>query len=340
MQSLEYCARQAVENCLSVKPGERVVIIYDRAAQKIAVGIDVQASLITQFVDAYCMESYGDRPDNGKHPLKFPSKIRNALENADVSFLVRGDTKEGERDSFTFPMMDVVESSQNLRHAHMPGVSEEVFLRGMSADYNKLRSITERVEKKVERARQIRVMTPAGTDFTAELGYKWVSSDGFIEPGKWHNLPGSETFTCPVNLEGRIVVDGVLGDYFGQRYGLLDESHLIIKAQHGRIVNLSCPRNKALEKDFLKYIKADENANRFGELGIGTNVYLERLLGNLLHDEKFPGVHVAVGHPYPKETGADWDSKVHCDMVMRECDIYADGEQIMSKGKFASQFID
>ena len=342
MQSLEYCAKQAVKNCMAVKKGERVVIIYDDAAIKIASAIANQVYLIDGKFSIYCMDSLGKRPDNGVKPLKLPERIKHALENADVSFFIAGNTKEGERESFRGPMLEAVDTNQKLRHAHMPGITEEAFLSGMSADYNKLREITRRVKETVENAKQIRVTTSVGTDFIAEFSpnYQWVISDGFITNERWGNLPGSETFTCPLNLEGRIVVDGVLGEYFDQRYGLLDQSHLIIKAQRGRVTNISCPRNNALEKDFSEYISRDENANRFGEFAIGTNIGLERLLGNMLHDEKFPGVHVAVGHPYPKETDADWDSGVHCDMVMGECDIYVDGVQIMDKGKFIPELTD
>lgn len=339
MESLEYCAKQAVEKCMGVKKGEAVAIIYDESARKIAASISVQVDILEGITDAHCIEEYGHRSDEGVNPLKFPSKIKHALESADVSFFIAGDTKEGERESFRGPMLKVVGSNPKLRHAHMPGITEEAFLSGMSPDYNKLREVTQRVKEYVENAKQIRVMTPAGTDFTAEFGYKWIISDGFITSGKWDNLPGSETFTCPTNLEGRIVVDGVLGDFFDPKYGLLEGSPMFLKARNGRIVSVDCPMNRPLEKDFYEYISKDENANRFGEFAIGTNLGLERLLGNMLHDKKFPGVHVAVGHPYPKETGADWDSNIHCDMVMRECNIYVDGLQIMERGKFAPEII-
>ena len=61
---------------------------------------------------------------------------------------------------------------------------------------------------------------------------------------------------------------------------------------------------------------------------------LKRLIGNLLQDEKFPGVHIALGDSYPDKTGADWTSKAHNDGVMRDPTVVVDGRTIMKSGKF------
>ena len=39
------------------------------------------------------------------------------------------------------------------------------------------------------------------------------------------------------------------------------------------------------------------------------------MIGNILQDEKFPGVHIAFGNPYGAHTGADWYSSTHIDVV-------------------------
>jgi aminopeptidase len=58
------------------------------------------------------------------------------------------------------------------------------------------------------------------------------------------------------------------------------------------------------------------------------------LTGNLLQDEKIPGLHVAFGNPYPEFTGADWASTVHVDCVTTGCTITVDERTIMSDGQF------
>ena len=66
----------------------------------------------------------------------------------------------------------------------------------------------------------------------------------------------------------------------------------------------------------------------------GAGVKLTRVIGHILQDEKFPGVHVAFGNPYGVHTGADWYSATHIDVVGTRFDIWVDDRQIMSDGKF------
>ena len=54
----------------------------------------------------------------------------------------------------------------------------------------------------------------------------------------------------------------------------------------------------------------------------------------MLQDEKFPGVHIAFGYPYPTMTKAKWTSHAHMDVVMTKTTITIDGKKIMDKGKF------
>jgi leucyl aminopeptidase (aminopeptidase T) len=92
--------------------------------------------------------------------------------------------------------------------------------------------------------------------------------------------------------------------------------------------------NRELRDDFWAYVHTDENSDRVGEFAIGTNIALEDLIGNILQDEKFPGIHIAFGNPYGAHTGADWFSITHIDVVGRECNIWADDLQIMDRGRF------
>ncbi|PYL32458.1 MAG: aminopeptidase, partial [Verrucomicrobia bacterium] len=109
---------------------------------------------------------------------------------------------------------------------------------------------------------------------------------------KWGNLPGGEIFTAPANTNGTFVVDGVVGDYLCSKYGDLRDTPLTIQVAGNRIVELRC-ENKELLDDFRAYTSTDENSNRVGEFAIGTNTALTRVIGNILQDEKIPGVHIA-----------------------------------------------
>jgi aminopeptidase len=189
--------------------------------------------------------------------------------------------------------------------------------------------------ERVRGARRITCKTPHGTEFEAELSptLKWLKTSGIITKEKWGNLPGGEIFTSPMNTRGRFVVDGVVGDYLCERYGDLKANPLTIEVEDNRIVDLRS-ENEDLREDFRRYTSVDENSNRVGEFAIGTNTACSHVIGNILQDEKIPGVHIAFGHPYAEHTGANWVSKTHIDCVGRDFDVWFDGEQVMKRGKF------
>ena len=119
--------------------------------------------------------------------------------------------------------------------------------------------------------------------------------------------------------------------------GCCGRRRLTIHIEGNRIVR-AVSENKRLEKDFWAYTHTDENSDRVGEFAIGTNIGVERVIGNILQDEKFPGVHIAFGDPYGAHTGAKWKSSTHIDVVGLGFNIWlgdADGEeQIMRDGEF------
>ena len=185
------------------------------------------------------------------------------------------------------------------------------------------------------KARVIRAVTPRGTDISADMNpdYRWIKTSGIISPNKWGNLPGGEIFTSPGEVNGTFVIDGVVGDYLCAKYGRLQASPLTIHIKGNRLTEAHSD-NRELEDEFWRYTHTDENSDRVGEFAIGTNLALKDVIGNILQDEKIPGVHIAFGNPYGAHTGADWYSKTHIDVVGTEFDIIVDGTPLMKAGKF------
>ena len=101
---------------------------------------------------------------------------------------------------------------------------------------------------------------------------------------------------------------------------------LTIEVENNRIRDLQC-ENKDLLEEFRAYTSTDENSNRVGEFAVGTNTACTHVIGNILQDEKIPGIHIAFGHPYAEHTGQNWVSKTHIDCVGRDFDIWFDDEQ-------------
>ncbi|MGD0600086.1 MAG: aminopeptidase [Terriglobales bacterium] len=320
-------ARNAVRVCLRVQPSEKVTVITDE------VSLEIAAALVRELEEIGCRYQTWVLEDVATRPLTdFPLAIAEDLESSQVSiFAVQAQTNELKS---RMQMTDVV-NRRKIRHAHMVNINKRIMLEGMRADFQKVDRLSVKVMETVRRAKQIRAKTPAGTDLVADLNpnYRWVKTSGIISTEKWGNLPGGEVFTTPGEVNGTFVIDGVVGDYLCAKFGDLKAHPLTIQVKENRLVEAHSA-NKELQDDFWAYTHKDENSNRVGEFAIGTNIELKDVIGEILQDEKYPGVHIAFGNPYGAHTGAEWYSSTHIDVVGRNFDIWVDGEQIMRRGQF------
>ncbi len=320
-------ARNAVNVCLRVQPEEKVTVITDEATKEIAASMVRELEAVGAPYRAWALEDLAPRPLSD-----LPSEIIEDLETSQVSiFAVQVQANELRS---RMQMTDVV-NRRRIRHAHMVNVNRQIMLEGMRADFLKVDRISVKVVEMLRGAKQVRARTAAGTDLVADLNpnYRWVKTSGIISPDKWGNLPGGEVFTTPGEVNGTFVIDGVVGDWLCAKFGSLRENPLTIRVKANRVVEAHSA-NHDLESDFWAYTHTDENSDRVGEFAIGTNIELKDVIGQILQDEKYPGVHIAFGNPYGAHTGAEWYSSTHIDVVGRKFDIWVDDEQIMRDGKF------
>jgi aminopeptidase len=320
-------ARNAVQVCLAITPAEKVTLIADESCREIAASIAAELDKTGCRWNGFVLEEVAERPLKG-----LPDVIAADMETSDVSiFAVQVQTNElGSR----MQMTDIV-NRRRMRHAHMVNINHQIMMEGMRADFHKVDRISQRVLDIVRNARQITARSAAGSDLVADLepSYKWLKTSGLISPDKWGNLPGGEVFTTPREVNGTFVIDGVVGDYLCDKYGDLRHEPLTVRVKGNRLVE-AFSANKALEQEFWAYTHTDENSDRVGEFAIGTNLELRDVIGHILQDEKFPGIHIAFGNPYGAHTGADWYSATHIDVVGTRFDIWVDGVQIMKQGQF------
>ncbi|HWZ32047.1 MAG TPA: aminopeptidase [Bryobacteraceae bacterium] len=320
-------AHNAVRVCLRIQPSEKVTVITDQASLEIAASLVAELELLGAPYRSFVLEELAPRP-----LMDMPAPVLEDLESSQVSiYAVVAQPNELRT---RMQMTDVV-NRRKIRHAHMVNIERRIMLEGMRADFLEVDDLSKKVLAIAEAADVIRARTAAGTDITADMnhGYKWLKTSGIISPNKWGNLPGGEIFTTPGEVNGTFVIDGVVGDYLCAKYGDLRDSPLTIRIEGNRLKEAHSS-NRALEEEFWKYTHTDENSDRVGEFAIGTNIGLKGVIGNILQDEKLPGIHIAFGNPYGAHTGAEWDSSTHIDVVGTKFDIWADERQIMRAGSF------
>jgi aminopeptidase len=173
--------------------------------------------------------------------------------------------------------------------------------------------------------RTLRIIGP-GTDLTVGVaGRTWINSDGK------RNFPSGEVFTGPVETSA----NGVIRCSFPVVTAGRQIGDVRLRFEDGVVVEASAARN---ENYLLSALDTDEGSRRLGEVAIGTNFDITRFTGQILLDEKIGGTaHVALGAGYP-DTGSSNRSAIHWDLIsdLRHGGrIEADGELLMVDGRLA-----
>ena len=320
-------ARNAIRSCLRVQPDEHVTVITDRETEDIAASLVDQVLEVGASCELHVLEDYGGRP-----MVAMPAPILEALERSQVSIFA-AQPQTGELPS-RIQMTDVV-NRRKMRHAHMVYISHRIMMEGMRADFGEVDAISTRVLERAKKAKTIRARSAAGSNLEATFSpdIRWLKTSGIISPEKLANLPAGEVLTSPARVDGVYVVDGILGDYLSARFGDLETTPLTVTIENSRLVDARCSRPDVL-RDFLAYTSQEENSNRVGEFALGTNIAVRSVIGNILQDEKLPGLHIAFGHPYSEHTGANWTCKTHLDIVGRHFDVWFDDDKIMEDSRF------
>ena len=320
-------AYNAVNTCLKLSKNERLTIITSQENLEIANSLIHEIEKIGSKYKLFILEELAQRPL--KH---MPMEILDDLKKSNVSIFC-GNSQTGELTS-RVEMIKVV-NEKKLRHGHMVNINKQIMMEGMRADFKEIDRQSQRLIEKARKAKNITATSKHGTNIKAEFSptLNWIKTSGIITQEKWGNLPGGEIFTSPKTINGKFVVDGVVGDYLCEKYGDLIDNPLYIEISDNRIKQIECSNQELLE-EFTAYTMTDENSNRVGEFAIGTNTAVKNIIGHILQDEKIPGIHIAFGHPYSEHTGQMWTSTTHIDCVGRNFDIWIDNEKIMENGKF------
>ena len=307
---LSEAASTAIEQCLNVAPDESVVVVTDDEREPIGEALYAAAGDATD--DATVLR-YPPAEQHGTEP---PAPVAAAMREADV-FLVPT-TK-----SLSHTRARGAACDAGARGATLPGITEDVFATGLDADYAAIDAACDDVLAQVADADEVRVTAPAGTDITFGIGDReWLADTGMVhEPGDFSNLPAGEVFVAPATATGTFVVDGTM-----MPHGLLDEGQtLSFEVEDGFVTEIGDDEIRADVEAAAEDV--GDAAYNLAELGIGTNVGVEELVGSVLIDEKAGGtVHIAIGDN--AGIGGETDAPLHLDGIIRNPTVYADGEPI------------
>lgn len=312
---LASAAMIAVRDCMGVQPGERVLVVADERLRTIGYAIrNAARDLGNEVILAEILP----RKTNGEEP---PAEIAALMKMVDV---VLCPTSK----SLTHTDARRAASASGVRVATLPGVTEEIMIRCMNADYRRIAERTLALCAMLESTSLIRVRSEAGTDITLPIrGRKAYASTGvFRNKGESGNLPTGEAYLAPLEGEsnGVVVVDGSMA----------------------MIGMVSTPIRIAVEQGFAAAITGGPEAERLvallephgkdgrtvAEFGIGTNDKAI-LSGLILEDEKVMGtIHIAFGDN--KSMGGSVRVASHLDGLVKSPTVWFDDRMIMERGAF------
>jgi aminopeptidase len=304
----------AIRDCMGARPGERILIVTDERLRPI--GAALHRAACDLGYDVLLVEMRPAR-SNGEEP---PAEVAALMAAFDV---VLCPTSR----SLTHTDARRAASAAGARVATLPGVTEDIMVRCMNADYHQVAERTRRVAAAMGEARVIRVQAPAGTDVVLPIaGRRPQASTGlFTERGQWGNLPTGEAYIAPREGEshGVVVVDGSMAGVGVAR----------------------TPIRIDIEAGYATSITGDQEANRLvallephgrdarnvAEFGVGTN---DRALltGVILEDEKVMGtIHIAFGDN--KSMGGSVGVASHLDGLVTRPTVWFDDREILRDGR-------
>jgi leucyl aminopeptidase (aminopeptidase T) len=320
-------ARRIVE-AISVVPGENVVVVYDRAREAIGQSIVDAVQTTSAKVEAFMLESFGERPLGG-----VPEPLRDAMGRAQASVMLIGVDDPREL-PLRREFVGLVESLK-LRHAHVIGVTRRALIAGFNVEPARIVDMTRQVRVRITGKSTLRYRTAYGTDLEVTLNpdARWGEHVGIIRPGRWENLPAGQLFTSPANVKGVYVANASLDIGFKGQPPSLETAPVRFEIDEGACRAVTCD-DPELAQAVDQHLRGTPDLDRVGQVALGTNPGLASPIGEPVFDQCVPGLHLVFGWTNPKVTGATWVANAILSANGSGGDLEVDGKVLMRSGRY------
>src|SRR2546423_4242134 len=150
-------ARNAIRDCLRLKPEERITIITDETTRDIAAALQSEVEEVGSEHSVFVLEEHAERP-----LTDMPAIILEDLAESQVSIFC-AQTQRGELRS-RMQMSDVVNKNR-IRHGHMVNITRQIMLEGMRADFRAVDALSQRLVQRARAAEQRQCTTTGPHDY-------------------------------------------------------------------------------------------------------------------------------------------------------------------------------
>ena len=201
---------------------------------------------------------------------------------------------------------------------HMVNINRQIMLEGMRADFHKVDRLSSKVIDIVRNAKEVRATTHGRQrlhrDAQPELQ---VAEDERPDQPRQVGQPARRRSVHHARRTSTARSSSTAWSAIScaRSSAASRTTPLTLRVKDNRLVEAHQRQQGARETTSGSTRTPTRTRDRVGEFAIGTNIELKQVIGHILQDEKFPGIHIAFGNPYGAHTGADWNSSTHIDVV-------------------------
>jgi len=318
-------AYKLLREIMTVKKGETVAIYSDTASDEEVVKATASAAMSLGATPIVV-----EMPTDPKVYGDYPRALRELLKSANVVVEMGG----GSVILYTSTYEEIV-AAKKARFICLSYITKDLFLSALGRiDVQKTLRLGERMVELTNRAKKIRITSPAGTDVAAQMSGRKANQSGRVakRPGEVVMLLGQVGW-CPIeeSINGSIVIDGVLDK---PKIGT-PSSPIRLSIKRGKIVDVQGGADAMAFKNWLDSFK-HPNIYNVAHYTYGLNPGILEFSGkSILTDERqFGGFLFGFGHQGDIIGGKGRHAPSHADGVCMNPSVWLDDLQIEKEGKW------
>jgi hypothetical protein len=245
-------------------------------------------------------------PATGLHNSPLPDNIQKIITKRNLIFAMN-------EYSASASLAFICQKKDSItRCASMPRIEKRMEKTALQVDYKKLKHYAEEIAKLLNKAVSANISFSTGDTLSIDLRNRNAMTDNgqCWYAGQMINLPSGEACKAPYEAAdeekksfGISTTSGILPVFY-------EDEILTLVVKENRITHIRGHEKK--KEKFSDFFKKNETRRNIAELGIGCNPNAV-VTGNVLEDEKVPGLHIAYG------TSAHIGGKIISDMHQDIC---------------------
>jgi aminopeptidase len=336
--NLAQAATVLVTRYLGVESGANFVVVCDAESASVTHAVTRAAQAIGAHVTVARLDHMRSASSNdaGERPHRvLPDTLRRWMEVAQASVFVASEPPK--ELSMREELFHIVQANA-ICHAHMPDITPRAFVQSLALGHDRVALWGRGMRGRLEFARQIETTSPGGTALKVTLTdpTRWIPRFGEITPGKCVALPAGVLFGVPARIDGVFVANASVGEFFGERHGLLLQTPLRLVIDDGRVVTAEAPLAPDLARDVRSMLTFAANSNRVGLVAVGVNMGIVAPTGRSVIDENMPGLHLIVGDAAGHCSDVSWRARTTFAACQAGARVSVDGSIVIDAGKIVS----